>query len=80
MRFEPRALTPQQETQVRFLARCGVTALDLAGMYGVTRRTIYRTIKRAALPVVVVEVAGYHATFEIDELGPIQRTDWRTVA
>lgn len=76
-RFQPRALTPQQEMSVRFLAGAGVPPGDLATMYGVHRRTIYRTIRRAAAPFVVVEIAGYHATFELDDLGPIQVTEWR---
>lgn len=77
MRFQSRALTPQQEKAIRFAVRSGADCNELAAAYGVHRRTIKRTVERAALPFVDVEVGGYRATFEIDETGPIQRTGWR---
>ena len=53
---------------------------QLASRYGVSKRTILRTIKRAPLAVEVVILAGYYAQFEITDVGPVQRTDWRAVA
>lgn len=53
---------------------------QLAARYGVSKRTILRTIKRAPLKVETVILGGYYAQFEIHELGPVQRTEWRAVA
>jgi hypothetical protein len=84
-----RKLTPLQEDTVRALTegvRChglaGVQCIhaQLASRYGVSKRTILRTIDRSPIKVEVVVLGGYYAQFEIHELGPVQRTDWRAVA
>lgn len=76
-----RKLTPLQEGTIRALAAQGVRPGVLASQYGVTRQTIYRTIhRRAPLAVEIVVIGGYYAQFEVLELGPIQRTEWRAVA
>ena len=77
----PRKLTPLQEDTVRALRRQGVPIRVLADTYGVTKRTIQRTLhERAPLRIEVVVLDGWYAQFEIHELGPVQRTDWRAVA
>lgn len=88
MRIAPRKLTPQQEDAIRALGghvrTCppGTPCIHdgLAKRYGVSKRTILRTIARAPLSVHVVEIGGYYAQFEITDQGPIQRTDWRAAA
>lgn len=72
-----RRLTPDQEDAVRQSHDAGVHPDTLAGAYGVTKRTIYRTIQRTNREVHRVEVGGYHATYEIGAEGPIQLTPWR---
>jgi hypothetical protein len=74
-----RKLTPPQEDAVRALAAT-VSYRVLAARYGVCRRTIVRTIARSPIDVVVVEIAGYYAQFEVREDGPYQRTGWRAVS
>lgn len=75
-----RKLTPQQEDATRALYGNGVPARVLAGMYGVSSRTILRTIDRTPLAVEVVVLGGYYAQFELRADGPFQRTEWRAVA
>lgn len=74
-----RKLTPLQEETIRALAG-KVPYRVLASQYGVSKRTIARTVERTPLDVVVVQLGGYYAQFEVHETGPIQRTDWRAVA
>lgn len=72
-----RLLSPEQEAEVRAAFDRGVRAVVLASQYGVTRRTIYRTIHRTDRDIFRVKVGGYHATYEIGAEGPIQLTPWR---
>lgn len=91
MRQIPRALSPAQEAAVRKVFAMMEPGLirhsrtsgrvaavrQLANAYSVSERTMYRTIfERCEEETHVVELAGYRATFVIDELGPKQRTDW----
>lgn len=72
-----RLLSPEQEAAVRSAYERGVRAVDLASQYGVTVRTIYRTLHRTDRDIFRVTVGGYHATYEIGDEGPIQLTPWR---
>jgi len=72
-----RKLTPEQEDAIRAAYDAGVRAWSLAKQYGVTVRTIYRTIHRAERETHRVELAGYHALYEVGEEGPVQLTPWR---
>ena len=89
----PRKLTPLQEDTVRALCAglgpcptgtrgdvSGCIHDDLAKRYGVSKRTILRTIERTPLRVEIVTLSGWYAQFEITDDGPVQRTDWRAVA
>lgn len=71
-----RRLRPDQAEAVRRARAAGVAARDLAGYYGVTVRTIYRTLERAPQAVHEVRLADYQATFEITDEGPVQVTAW----
>lgn len=77
MRFQFRALSPAQEDAVRKALGAGADRHALARAYDVSVRTIQRARERACEEWVEVEVAGYRASFVVDELGPKQRTDWR---
>ena len=72
-----RLLTPDQEDAVRSQHDSGATLRQLAAQYGVTKRTICRTLHRAQRTIHRVEVSGYYATYEIGDEGPIQLTPWR---
>lgn len=76
MRFVHRKLTPAQEQAVRIALNAGADRNALANAYDVHVRTIDRTRERGAEQFVEVEVAGYRATFVLDQLGPVQRTPW----
>lgn len=73
-----RKLTPAQEDEVRKAFDSGALgAGSLAQRYGVTVRTIYRTVHRAHRETVSVAVGPYIATYEVGDEGPIQLTPWR---
>lgn len=74
--YRYRRLDPHQVREVRRSYDAGVAAVDLASCYGVTERTIYRSIRRAVLPVHAVTVDGWTTTFELTEDGPVQVTPW----
>lgn len=72
-----RKLTPDQETAVRQQHLRGATLRQLADQYGVTVRTIARTLHRAQRDVITVEAGPYRATYELSDEGPVQLTPWR---
>ena len=72
-----RLLTPEQEVAVRKLYLDGVPARDIASSYGVTVRTIYRTLHRTNRAVLTAKVGDYYALYEVGEEGPVQLTPWR---
>ena len=69
-----RRLTLSQEAAIR---ASGATPYQLSQQYGVSLRTIYRVLARRSSDYTRVEVAGYHAEFEVTEAGPRQKTEWR---
>lgn len=74
--YRARNLTRPQVVAIRLNRTHGARIVDLAEAYGVSRRTIYRALERATVPVHRVEVAGWFADFEIIEDGPIRVTPW----
>lgn len=71
-----RRLTPAQEDAVRASVAAGADPGALAGAYGVSRRTILRTLQRYPRSVQTIELAGYRACFEVSDEGPVQLTPW----
>lgn len=59
-----RARTPSQVAEMRRLRRAGVAVPEIAEMYGIHQRTVYRYTSVDAIDV-VVEVCGWRATFEL---------------
>lgn len=76
VRISWRKLTPAQEEAIRIAVRAGASKRALAEAYGVHKRTVLRILQRAPQECHEVTLAGYRATFVVDELGPIQRTPW----
>lgn len=76
MGYRWRALSPSEETEVRRCARGGARPSDLAELYNVSTGTIYRTLRREALPTTTVRVGPYEAPFIVGEDGPVQRGPW----
>lgn len=72
-----RRLTVPEEALVRTAYRLqGVGVGELATRYGVSKQTIYRTLKRAPRGISTVEVAEWQAPFEITDEGPVQVGPW----
>lgn len=71
-----RVLNPFQEDAIRAAMAFGARARDLAAEYGVTTRTIYRTMAMRQRKGILVTVGDYRAVFVIDKYGPVQVTDW----
>lgn len=72
-----RALLPAQERAVRFCMAAGADARELASAYGVSKRTILRTLRRAPDRCVDVVIGDYVAPFVVPDDGPpIQRGPW----
>jgi DNA invertase Pin-like site-specific DNA recombinase len=72
-----RRLTPEQGAEVARALAAGATARQLAEQYGVSQRTIWRTLNRATEPRATVEVFGHRATFvQGDDLEPVRMTPW----
>jgi hypothetical protein len=75
-----RKVTPAQAVAIAASRAAGASIDTLALAYGVERRTIYRAIALAALPVADVRVADWHAEFVITPDGPVRATAWHPVA
>lgn len=71
-----RAITPGQAIEIRKAWMAGARARDLAVAYGCHVRSIYRAIYRANAPMTEVHVAGFRATFQVEDGLPIQVTPW----
>jgi DNA invertase Pin-like site-specific DNA recombinase len=74
--FRYRALTPGQAGAIRAAAKSGVRALLLAAEYGVSVRTIYRTLERSGCSVHLVRLDDWRAEFEMTDEGPVRVTSW----
>ncbi len=74
--FRARALTPDQETAIAAALAARADIRAVADAYGVSVRTIYRARDRAKRPAYEVDVAGYRATFQLEDGLPIQVTPW----
>lgn len=70
------ALTPAQAVEVRRRRALGVSVAALAYEYGVSKRCIYRTLRRPDRPRHDVRLGDYRAIFEMTDEGPIQVTEW----
>lgn len=73
--FRFRALTPAQEQAAHRMLQARVPSRVVAAAYGVSTRTINRVAHRAPRQRFEVEVAGYRATFELEDV-PVQVTPW----
>ena len=72
-----RRLSPMQSVAIADAHASGVTVRALAERYGVTRRTIYRTLERVRTGhPVVVQVEHWTAEFMVTSDGPIRMTAW----
>ena len=71
-----RVLDPAQERAICRAHSSGVSAERLAAEYGVARRTIYRILDRRGERSIEVTVDGWHATFVLNEEGPVRVTPW----
>lgn len=71
-----RSLTPRQEESVRVCVASGSAPRDLAAVYDVSVRTIYRTLRRKPIPLMTVVVGDYEAPFVVSDDGPIQMGPW----
>lgn len=70
-----RRLTPDQERAIR-VAHPGVSLRVLANRYGVSKRTIERTLQRDDRGDRTVRVGGYEAPFTVRDEGPRQVGPW----
>jgi hypothetical protein len=74
--FRYRALTFGQTIAIRSAAHSGVRAHLLAAEYGVSVRTIYRTLARSGCAVHQVKLGDWCAEFEMTDEGPVRVTSW----
>ncbi len=66
-----RKLSPAQEVAIRKARGDGCSVHDLAREYGVTARTIYRTLERRERPHRTFTYDDWSATFEMTDEGPV---------
>lgn len=78
-RYIWRSLTPSQAAAVVEAHAAGTPARELAAAYGVSTRTIWRTIRRDRSRHVVVQVEAWRAEFVITDDGPYRATPWYSV-
>ena len=72
-----RKLGQEQCVEIARMHAEGVRIADLAILYDVCRRTVYRCITRARLGTPVsVELGGYRAQFVVTPEGPVRLTPW----
>lgn len=71
-----RGLTPAQQQRIRATYAAGATTEALATAYGVSQRTIQRYVARGGRPTYSVTVAGFTATYELEDGYPVQVTPW----
>lgn len=71
-----RSLTPRQEDSVRRCVASGSSPRDMSAVYGVSVRTIYRTLRRERIPLRTVRVGEYEAPFIVSDDGPVQMGPW----
>jgi DNA invertase Pin-like site-specific DNA recombinase len=77
---EFRKVSPTQDREIARLFAAKVPPKEIASLYGISIRQVYRSKARANRPAIEVRIAGYKAWFQVDELGPSQVTGWRAAA
>lgn len=70
-----RSRSPETVAEMRRLRASGTPVESIAEQFGVNKRTAYRWL-HAPLATRDVTVAGWRATFEIRETGPVRVSPW----